>query len=341
MSNFHVGILQLRKSAYENGYAIGNSVKHTSLMERIHHFVKEKIAIQEVEALFQRDTPHLLDEIRGIADAIGVTYERAMTMFSGYDLPKVESMGCTAMITPNYYVRNYDFSPIMYDHLFVLEKSEGAYAHGGYSLQLIGRHDGANEHGLVVGFHYVNNVEYQVGISAWTAVRIVLDCCKTTEEAIQLLKELPHATCYNFSIGDKSGNMAIVEATPREVNVHKDTSHITCVNHFINSSMRKYNRSRIDNSLTRYMHVNHLRGSNMQGRDVYELFKDVKSPLFFEQYEQLFGTLHTFYYDFAKEEIVTSVARGTGDIRISMKEWIDGKDIAESMIVGNIVNSGN
>jgi predicted choloylglycine hydrolase len=336
VTNFQVGIVQVRGNAYESGLAIGGQVKYSPLVEKMNHVVKEKIAVQEVEAIFQRYSPHLIDEIRGLADALHMPYERAMTLFSGYDLPKVEAMGCTAVITPTYYVRNYDFSPVLYDHLFVLQQVEGAYASGGYSLQVIGRHEGANEHGLAIGFHFVNNAEYLTGISAWTAVRMVLDCCKTTGEAITLLKELPHATCYNFSIGDKLGHMAIVKATPYEVNVQQDVSYVACVNHFLEDIMAKYNRTNLTNSSDRYMYLQSLKENHMQGLDVYELFKDVASPLFFEQYEQLFGTLHTFYYDFAKGEIVTSVARGTKDVRITMKDWVAGKDITERVMIGVI-----
>lgn len=131
-------------------------------------------------------------------------------------------MGCTAVVSSNYYVRNYDFSPEVYDNRLALVNPKEAYASVGYSLHMLGRHEGVNEKGLTIGFHFVNHTHPRKGLSAASVIRIVLDTCQTTEETIQLIEELPHSWSYNYSMGDASGYTAVVETTPVEINVRHD-----------------------------------------------------------------------------------------------------------------------
>ncbi|MBY7144812.1 hypothetical protein KFZ56_17470 [Virgibacillus sp. NKC19-3] len=47
------------------------------------------------------------------------------------------------------------------------------------------------------------------GLSAGSILRIVLDTCQTTDEAIQLMKKLPHAWSYDYSMEDTKGQIAV------------------------------------------------------------------------------------------------------------------------------------
>src|SRR5699024_11246032 len=82
------------------------------------------------------------------------SHRKAAALFSGYDMPKAEALGCSAMMTKKYYVRNYDFSPDLYDGLFSLIQPDTSFATAGYNLQILGRHDGVNQEGLVAGLHF-------------------------------------------------------------------------------------------------------------------------------------------------------------------------------------------
>ncbi|MFJ3389985.1 MULTISPECIES: carcinine hydrolase/isopenicillin-N N-acyltransferase family protein [unclassified Lysinibacillus] len=59
-------------------------------------------------------------------------------------------------------MRDYDFRPTLYDGRLVFSHPINGYASVGFSQQIIGRLDGMNECGLVVGLHFVNN-EYRGG----------------------------------------------------------------------------------------------------------------------------------------------------------------------------------
>lgn len=221
MSNFTVDIVQVRGDSFHIGCSLGEQIKNNSLVNTFKLITKPTIDYESMKSVYTMFAPHLLEELEGLSHTLKISIKKTASLFSGYDMPKAEVLGCSTITTKDYYVRNYDFSPIFYDHMFSLIQPQTSFATAGYNLQMIGRHDGVNEKGLVVGLHFVSNDGYTKGVSAWTAVRMVLDSCSSTDEAIFMLKEIPHAACYNFSLGDKSGHIAVVEASSDKVVVRK------------------------------------------------------------------------------------------------------------------------
>ncbi|MBE5099584.1 peptidase C45 [Bacillus aryabhattai] len=336
LSNFEIDILQLRTTPYEIGFHLGKHLKDKNLINVFNKLTKPEINMNHFNNVFSPLSPNLLEELQGLSEGLQLPYEKVAAMFSGYDVPKLTNMGCSAFVDHRYYVRNYDFSPDIYDGLLLLLDAKNVLASCGYSLQIIGRHDGVNESGLAIGLHFVNNQEYQEGIAAWTSVRMVLDTCKSTEEAIDLLKEIPHAACYNFSLGDSYGNYAAVEVSPEKVLVRKDPSFISCVNHFQNADMKKKNRVHIEGSLKRNKYIGDLKDQNLSIEETFRKFSDKNSPLFFTDYDNLFGTLHTFAYSFEEKTLTTNVAQGNNDLTINFEEWVKGNNIKESKLKGHI-----
>jgi predicted choloylglycine hydrolase len=257
-------------------------------------------------------------------------------MFSGYDMTKVAAMGCSAFVTKDFYVRNYDFSPVLYDGFFSLLQPQNAYATAGYNLQAIGRHDGVNEHGLVAGLHFVSNDGYSVGLSAWTSIRMLLDTCETVEEAIRLLEEIPHSACYNFSLGDEKGNIAVVEASPDKMLVRRDEALLTCVNHFQMEGLQMKNRAIIENSIQRNRYMQELKSGEFSQKEMFRNFSDKQSPIFFTDYENLFGTLHTFSYSFVNSMIMTAIAQSNQVIEMDFRDWVMGNNLKETELIGLI-----
>jgi predicted choloylglycine hydrolase len=336
LTNFEIDVLQLRTTPYEIGLSLGKHLRGKKIIDVFNTLTKTEINMNHFHQLFSSLSPSLLEELQGLSEGLQLPYEKVAAMFSGYDVPKLSNMGCSAFVDHQYYVRNYDFSPDIYDGLLLLFDSKSVLASCGYSLQLIGRHDGVNETGLAIGLHFVNNQEYQEGIAAWTSVRMVLDACKSVEEAIDLLKELPHASCYNFSLGDSKGNYAAVEVSPEKVLVRKDPSFISCVNHFQNTDMKKKNRAHIEGSLKRNEYIRNLKSQNLSMEETFRKFSDKNSPLFFTDYDNLFGTLHTFAYSFKEKILITNIAQGNNNLIINFEEWVKGNNIKESKLTGHI-----
>ena len=64
---------------------------------------------------------------------------------------------------------------------------EGVHASLAFADRFTGRVDGMNEHGLCVGLHFVNYRPVRPGLVCILIVRMVLDQCATTQEAVRLL----------------------------------------------------------------------------------------------------------------------------------------------------------
>ncbi|MFT4413847.1 C45 family autoproteolytic acyltransferase/hydrolase [Fredinandcohnia humi] len=329
-----VDVVQLRGDSFTIGKEIGKTLIDKPIVNVFEQITKPEVNIRDVESLFTIYSPHLLEEIKGIAEGMEISYEKAAALFSGYDLPRVQAMGCSAVITTDYYVRNYDFSPDFYDGVFVMAQPHSGLASAGYSLQAIGRHDGVNEAGLVVGLHFVSNEGYKTGISAWTSNRIVLDNCSSVEDAIHLLKEIPHAACYNFSLADAKDVIAVVEASPDKVLVRSDPEYLSCVNHFQVEELVSKNRKAIDGSLQRNIYMQGLKNDGQDVEEMFTIFSEPTSPLFYTHYDQLFGTLHTFAYARKNSRILTTIARGEQIMDISFSDWVNGMNIPMTTMNG-------
>ncbi|WP_417899646.1 C45 family peptidase [Bacillus haimaensis] len=332
-------VLQQRGTSFNIGVSLGKVLKHLPILKAMETVTKQEIDMEKMKSLYKTYAPHLLEELRGLSEGLELPFNKCAALFSGYDMPKVAAMGCSTLITKDFYVRNYDFSPVLYDGFFSLLQPENAYATAGYNLQAIGRHDGVNEHGLVAGLHFVSNDEYTEGLSAWTSIRMLLDTCQTVEDAIRLLEEIPHSASYNFSLGDEKGNMAVVEASPEKVRVRRDEVLLTCVNHFQMEELQEKNRAFIENSINRNRYMQGLKSGEFNHKEMFQNFSDKHSPIFFTDYENLFGTLHTFSYSFVDSRILTTIAQSNQVIEKDFKDWVGGNNLKETEMIGLIENN--
>ncbi|QKY70728.1 C45 family peptidase [Lentibacillus sp. CBA3610] len=335
MSDFTVNIFQYRGSSYQIGLNLGRKLIGTRIPQMFENITCPVIDVDNMKAIYRSFAPHLLDELEGLADGLKIPWVKAAALFSGYNLPKVGALGCSAMLTDTYYVRNYDFSPDLYDGYFSLVQPEEAFASAGYNLQVLGRHDGVNQHGLVAGLHFVSNHGYTTGISAWTAVRMVLDTCSTVPEAIDMLKAIPHAACYNFSIGDQGGS-AVIEASPDDVVIRRDQSFLTCVNHFQNESLQNKNGPDFTHSVDRHTYLQTMDGKKLPQEEAFDHFRSNASPLFYTDYDDLFGTLHTFSYGYEDSRILTAIAQSDQVLDIDFDKWVAGKNMRVYNLHGKI-----
>ncbi|RLQ92393.1 C45 family autoproteolytic acyltransferase/hydolase [Falsibacillus albus] len=338
MADFKVEIVQLRSDPFHIGFELGRFLKGKSTQNHWMNLTKQQINLENMRSVFLAYSPHLLDELHGLAEGIELTFESAASLFSGYGVPRFEAMGCSAFMTRDGYIRNYDFSPEYYDGIFSLVQSRDHYASAGYNLQILGRHDGVNEKGLAIGLHFVNNEGHREGVSAWTVVRMVLDMCANVDEAAQLIKELPHACCYNFSLADASGKNLVVEAGPAKTVVRGREVNSSCVNHFNTEEMKRMNRDGIEGSIKREKFLSHYGdGKTVTTEEMFNLFRDPESPMFFTDYEQFFGTLHTIAYSRKDARLMTAAARGKV-LDINFQDWVNGENLNEVELVGEITS---
>lgn len=233
-------------------------------------------------------------------------------------------------------MRNYDFSPTLYDARLVFTHPAEGYASVGFSQQIIGRLDGMNEKGLVIGLHFINRMHSQEGFIATTIVRMILDQCASTKEAVELITKVPHGFCYNYSITDVSGNSAIVEASPQQ-QIIKYTHPLICTNHFEAEELKQKNRVEIQGSIQRKQYLQALLKEKLGPLSAFHHFNSEKSPLFFDDYKNYFGTLHTVLYSPTDLNVIIGVGKNSNPFIFSFKEWLQGSLNLPKTIRGTIV----
>src|SRR5699024_7458937 len=136
------------------------------------------------------------------ADALHKPIEDAIREFGGYYLEYGRS-GCSILAQDNYMVRNYDNNPLSYEGRFLLySPTDRGYATIGPSMQITGRTDGMNEKGLVLGYNFINRRQSKDGFMCNMISRIVLETCASVQDAVDLLKDIPHRHSFNYMLLD-------------------------------------------------------------------------------------------------------------------------------------------
>jgi predicted choloylglycine hydrolase len=198
---------------------------------------------------------------------------------------------CSAAITPNVYGRNYDYRPRYYGAQFALLQVRGSYAKIGSTRQLTGRLDGMNEHGLIIGLHQVKKSPRFPGLSADLIVRIILDQCATTAEAVARLRRLPHAMQYNYSLLDAFCDASVVEAGAGAVAV-RTGAWLACTNHFQSAVLRPLNDRRfVARSQYRLPPLEAWASDGLSAEQMFTALNRSTSPAFFHSYLRGAGTL--------------------------------------------------
>jgi isopenicillin-N N-acyltransferase-like protein len=194
--------------------------------------------------MFEHYCPHLLDEMRGLAEGAGVTLAEAMACSIRGELSNAPAEGCTAFAigrggTAGREVvagQNADMGSQMISMAYVLhlqprDKPEVLiWTFGG----MLGYH-GMNSAGVT---HFSNALSggprSQFGMPEYVYERLMLEC-RDVDQAIEVLRRMPLASNENFVISDVRGNIADVEATTAGPEVLRDhgAGYLAHTNHFL------------------------------------------------------------------------------------------------------------
>jgi len=148
-----------------------------------------------------------------------------------------------------------------------------------------------NEHGLTIGLHLVRMNPRAPGLSCVLIVRAVLDQCATTADAVAMLRRMPHAMRYNYSLLDARGVAAVVEAHPGTVAV-RTGDWLACTNHFQSPLLRPLNR-RAAHSQQRLPPLEAWAARRLGAEAIFSALNRSTSPAFHHGYTRGAGTLHT------------------------------------------------
>lgn len=196
------------------------------------------------QPMFEQYCPHLLDEMRGLAEGARVTAADAMACNIRGEIGQAKQEGCTAYVigrsgTPDHEIiagQNSDMTsevpPMAYVlHLQPKEKPEVLmWTFGG----MIGYH-GMNSAGVA---HFANALgggpASRFGMPHYPVKRLMLEC-STVEQAVALLRKIPLASNGNYVLCDGAGRILDVEATTDGPEIIEDrgAGFIAHTNHFL------------------------------------------------------------------------------------------------------------
>lgn len=136
---------------------------------------------------------------------------------------------------------------------------QGKAAHIGFSDMIFGRVQGMNEHGFCVTTSWgAPGVWLEgEGLPYFAVVRILLDRCRTVDEALEVIAGLPIAWCTNYILADKGGEAVLVEVAyahrgVRRIGPESQEQFLCATNHYTLPAMLPYDTGRMRQSVTRY-----------------------------------------------------------------------------------------
>ena len=198
----------------------------------------------QFQPMFERYCPHLLEEMRGLAEGARVAVEDAMACSIRGELGSAPAEGCTAYVIGRGGAKereviagqNADMGPQMIPLSYVLHlqpRNKPAvliWTFGG----MMGYH-GMNSAGMA---HFSNALSggprSRFGMPEYVYERMMLEC-RGLEQAIDVLRKMPLASNENFIVCDRQGNIADVEATTAGPEILRDegAGYLAHTNHYL------------------------------------------------------------------------------------------------------------
>jgi len=341
---FPITVVQCRGTTYETGRAQARLFAATPKGRAFLSSTKTRLPwwfkLDAEARMFAKFAPALWEELSGLADELGIAMERAAYCF-GNDSMRPPIGACSAVMSADVYGRNYDFRPRYYGAQFTLLQASGSFASIGSTHLLTGRLDGMNEHGLTIGLHQVKKRPRFPGLSADLIVRMVLDQCATTADATALLRHLPHAMQYNYSLLDAGGVAAVVEGSPGAVAV-RTGDWLACTNHFLSPQLRSLNRARAAmHSQHRLPPLEAWASAGLSAEQTFTALNRSTSPAFHHGYVGGVGTLHTIVVEPARKRLLIGIGGDAAALEedmldVSFDRWLAGEDLTVSRLCGQL-----
>ncbi|MCA1055673.1 C45 family autoproteolytic acyltransferase/hydrolase [Rossellomorea aquimaris] len=336
MRTIHSDIIQFRGSHYDFGYMQGEAIRDSiTVRNRDNQWKVRKprfsIDVNETKEVITRFAPGIWDELLGLQEALEWPMEKVLQEFGGYRVD-YERSGCSILTGDNYLIRNYDYHPKTYEGRYVFyQPTDTGYAMIGPSQRVTGRMDGMNEKGLAIGYNFMHRKNPGDGFICCMIGRLVLESAASVEEAVDLLKEIPHRHSFSYIVHDKSSQTFIIETSPRGVRVRQSNA---CTNHF--EMMVEENRNHLVDSKRRLAIMEKERENHNDVMDAFRLLNDRDRGVFSDLYGSWAGTIHTSAYLPSEMKAWFALGGDREPIVFDFAEWMKGEDVALDRITGEV-----
>ncbi|RNF39447.1 C45 family autoproteolytic acyltransferase/hydolase [Planococcus salinus] len=336
MKQIHSNILEFRGSHYDFGFRQGEHLKESITLENRRRQWKAKrprfeIDVAETREAFLRFAPGIWDELVGLQESLELPMAEVLRDFGGYRIDAMPS-GCSIVTGNDFLVRNYDFHPQTYEGRYVLFQPDNqGYAMIGPTSRITGRMDGMNEKGLAMGYNFTHRKKPGDGFVCYMIGRIILETCATVEEAVSLLKEIPHRGSFSYVMLDESGKTKVVEASPRAVDI-RDAS--VCTNHF--EIQQHENRNYLKDSYERLTAIERQKDQTDDVFKTFRLLNDTEKGVFSKLYKSWAGTIHTSAYMPKDKQVLFALGGDVEPHVFDFGSWLQGGQLAIDKIHGEV-----
>ncbi|WP_017185667.1 C45 family autoproteolytic acyltransferase/hydolase [Alkalibacillus haloalkaliphilus] len=336
MKQIYSEIIQFRGSHYDFGYEQGKQLKDTlTIQNRLKHWKIRRprfsIDVYEAKDKFMQYAPNMWQELEGLREGLELPMEEVLRDFGGYRT-EIKKFGCSIMTEEDYMIRNYDYQPQTYEGRYSLfQPNDGGYAVIGPTSRVTGRMDGMNEKGLVMAYNFTHRKSPKDGFVCYMIGRVILDTCANVDEAVRLLKDIPHRNAFSYILLDSSGQTYVVETSPRGVHVRQSN---VCTNHF--EHLTKENRHHLEDSYKRMDAINSQRKASMNANDAFRLMNDRDLGVFSDKYKSWAGTIHTSAYLPKQREAWFALGGDQEPVKFNFDAWLNGNDLSISKIEGEV-----
>ena len=255
--------LVVEGTSYEVGQQLAEYVKQDANRKKF--FISAKTDsrklgfkdFQTLQAYYEECCPGIIDETQGLADGLETSPDR-IPLWSQSFKPVSAPRNCSQLLVLSsatddnhiYLGRSYEWIHTEEDLVLCTTKVNGKAKHIGFTSLLSGRQEGMNEYGLVVsmtGGGIPNAPIKHKGIVFWIAIRTLLDCCRSVDEALVQLESLPLSEYFNLILADKKDHAALVEYADGEIGIVQITAenqnpYLFSTNHFRLSNTEQFNK---------------------------------------------------------------------------------------------------
>ena len=179
---------------------------------------------QQCVPIYRRFFPAVLQEIEGLAEGQGCAPQALQAiLFSMYAMPPASCCSCFAVSNGAqvFLARNSDFLlALQHWNGNVIYRLDGCCFHfTGNTTAFVEIEDGVNEHGLAAGLTSVSPGRIQPGLNAGMLLRLMLETCRTVEQALALARRVPIASAQTLTLADASGAIAVLECNSSHLEV--------------------------------------------------------------------------------------------------------------------------
>ncbi len=187
-------------------------------------------------------------------------------------------------------VRNYDYYVASTEGLFLSSAWTGTRVIAASDC-LWGALDGMNEHGLCVALAYGGRMVRGAGFGIPLILRYVLETCRSTREALDVLRRIPSHMAYNVSVLDADAAHAVAQLGPdqatRILRSPVATNHQRVLQWPLNDQAAR--------SLRRERFIeDQIRDTSKTGADFCDAF--LAPPVYAADHAEGHGTLYTAIY---------------------------------------------